>query len=456
MTRQTGKRWLAAATYALPVLLILHAIGFWGRGIIDREAVYYVVNYQAGRPLLATIFDPFRNNGGDYQARELSYFFDFIDSTVFAALLKRHILLFVPFSGVIGLIAVAGIYLWGARRVLGLDHITAALLLSLFLSCIVTQASTSILYRSAKILLSVALLTFLLHLSLLVSRNQRASRRNLIGLFLLGLIMSVSDPQGFYYLVVATAIVTMLWLAAITRSAPGLDNHLRIIVTSLYAIAAAMFYNRIGGPMLIHWANGYWPNFSFQELPIGDLFAGKTFVSSAWGMFRAQTSGFFGNAPFVIVALTVTIACVGSAWRRRSTDVLIVWLATSVSLVMLLALMILRHPPVYLIPDHSFWYYTLTIHVVFLFCVTLLLSSLGGVRGVWEKVGLYLLLLLMIGNNVRHYPAERTAMINSARYFKGQYARSQRFVDDFEALERRNPPEGGRWPPSWMQVSEYP
>src|SRR5579862_2957175 len=111
-------RWLAAALFVLPALLVLNATRFWGHGIIDKEALTFVVNYLSRRPLLATIFDPKLNDWGMYQARELSYLFDFVDARVFAALLDRHILLFVPASGVMGLLAVAGIYLWGARKIL--------------------------------------------------------------------------------------------------------------------------------------------------------------------------------------------------------------------------------------------------------------------------------------------------------------------------------------------------
>ena len=120
----------------------------------------FVLNYLQKRPFFAQIFDPQINDWGAYQARELSYAFDLIDARIFAALLDHQVLLFVPFSGVLGLIAVSAVYFWGARRVLGLNGVMASMLLSLFLSCIVVQASTPILYRSSKIVLSVALLAF--------------------------------------------------------------------------------------------------------------------------------------------------------------------------------------------------------------------------------------------------------------------------------------------------------
>jgi hypothetical protein len=181
---------VAVVGYGLPALFILHASIFWGRGIMDEEATGFVINYLAKRPLAAIIFDPRLNDYGLYQARELSYFFDYADARVFAALLDRHILSFIPLSGAFGLIMAAAIYLYGTRRVLRLDAVTAGLLLALFLSCIVTQASTAIFYRSAKMMLTVALLAFLFQLTELVRERddgRRVSGWKLAGLFLLGL-----------------------------------------------------------------------------------------------------------------------------------------------------------------------------------------------------------------------------------------------------------------------------
>jgi hypothetical protein len=184
------------------VLLIINATGFWGRGIIDEEAMFFVLNYLADRPLIATIFDPLLNDWGAYQTRELSSVFDLIDARVLASLLGRAILLFVPLTGVLGLMAVGAVHMWGSRKVLRLDWVTASLLLSLFLSCVVTQVSTAIFYRSSKIVLGIALLAFLYHLTALVrstNETRRASAGQMAALFLLGLVMSITDRQGFFY-----------------------------------------------------------------------------------------------------------------------------------------------------------------------------------------------------------------------------------------------------------------
>ena len=443
-----AQRLLTSAAYVLPVLLVINATGFWGRGVIDEEAMFFVLNYLADRPLIATIFDPLLNDWGAYQARELSYVFDLIDARVFASLLDQSVLLFVPLTGVLGLMAVGAVYMWGSRKVLRLDGLTASLLLSLFLSCIVTQASTAIFYRSSKIVLSVALLAFLFHLTALVRSaggTRQASLGPLAALFLLGLVMSVTDRQGFFYLACATAIVMALWLATHLRGAAVRTDHVRIIATSLGALAAATLYNRVMAPAVIRWANGYSPGFEYQQLDLAGLFDWRL-VDQAWMMFQAQASFFFGNVPFALVGVVAVMGWVGSLWRSRmnsrdrettvttllTDDRVLVTLGSAGALVVLLGLMILRHPPVYTIPDHAFWYYTLTLHVVFLFGLSLAIGSFGRSSHVRRKMVLRALLVAMIVGNVTHYADQRRTMTDSGR-FQNQYERSRRLVEGYEA-----------------------
>lgn len=442
-------RILTGAAYVLPVVLIINAVGFWGRGVIDEEAMYFVLNYLADRPLVATIFDPLLNDWGAYQARELSYVFDLIDARVFASLLDRGVLLFIPLSGVLGLLAVWAVHAWGSRRVLRLDGATASLLFALFVSSIVTQASTAILYRSSKIVLGVALLAFLFHLTALVratGESRRGSLGQMAALFLLGIVMSITDRQGFFYLACATALVTGLWVTTRLRGVTERTNHAWIIATSVGALAVASLYNRIIAPAVIRWANSYSPGFEYQQLELAGLFD-VTLVSQAWTMFQAQASFFFGGVPFALVGGVAAIGWVASLWRSRlncrDREITVTTLLTDVrlqvtvgalgALVVLLAVMILRHPPVYNIPDHAFWYYTLTLHVVFLFGLSLAIASLGISSHLPRRVVMHLLLIVMIVGNVTQYADQRRTMIESARWFQTQHERSRRLVDGYEA-----------------------
>jgi len=430
---------LVFVAYVLPAALILHAILFWSHGIIDSEAMEFILNYLQKRPFLSTIFDPQINDWGAYQARELSYVFDWIDARVFAALLDRHVLIFIPLSGLLGLIALSGVYFFGARKVLALSRLTTGMLLSLFLSCIVVQASTPILYRSSKIILSVVLLGYLFYLAALLKIDKRElTLLKSAALFCLAVITALCDRQGFYYLISATLIILMFWVPVKIRRPPVERAYLRLALINACAIITTIFYNRIFAPWLIHALNGYWPNFSYQNFPSSKLLD-PTLPAKAFHIFADQVSFFFGNLPFVLV---VALAAAVLFWKRRSIAkidnlrFIAVFVVSILALIGLLAAMIARHPAIYKIQDHEFWYYTLTLHVVFLFGITAWLSFMEPNLRDGFKSLLYFAVAILIALNFRSYGEQRQVMIHSTGWFDGQYAHSQALVEQFKT----NPP----------------
>jgi hypothetical protein len=458
-------------------VLIARAITFWGRGIIDSEGAAFILNYLADRPLLSLIFDPRTNDWGAYQARELSYLVDLIDARVFAALLHSGVLVFIPLSGVLGLMAFATVYLLGSRKVFRLDALSASLLLSLFLSCIVVQASTAIFYRSSKILLAIASIAFFFQICFLLQERHprpRPSRGALAAALLLGVSMSLCDRQGFYYLVATTVALSAWWVSGSTTSEHVAAQRRRVVVTLLCAIAAATLYNNVIAPRLILRTNKYWPDFAYQQLPVSLAFPPWVILGKAFAMFRAQVSYLAGNLPFVVVVLMAGVGYFAARWEWRSSAdrglarvrlaipedhrnsagsaisavvLLLITLVTGGSLVILLAMMILRHPPVYDIPDHSMWYYTLTVQVVLLFLGTLYVAVLT--RGAPRTTqAIRLVLLLMIANNLRLQSAEKKAMLGSS-HLSRQYAQSRATITDFEMARTR---PGGVPGSSWVHA----
>jgi len=433
------RRLAIVAVYSLPLLLIIHAFCFWGRGIIDFEAMSFAMHYLDSRSIVAQIFDPNFNDLGSYQARELSHLFDLIDVRIFAAMLNDGFLVFVPFSGVLGLIAVSSIYLWGAHKVLRLDGVIASMCLALFLSCIVTQASTPIFYRSSHIILSVALMAFLFCLvsSMSDTASKSAAPIKWLGLFLLGILMSSCDLQGFYYLVSAT--LTALFVCAMTmiREKAAPRHYLPVVFSLACAIGGAIVYNRILGPRIIHSVNGYWPDFEFQQLPWDDFFE-KSVPVKAWRLFQGQVSYFFGDVPFAFLCLSGAIAGLVVVAKRRAAifsdrnlQIIGVSISSAAALVFLLAAMITRHPPIYDIPDHWLWYYPLTVQVIILFGISAWLSRIAVHNRLRWRPWLCVAGVLLIASNLAHYREQRNEMIRSTQYFARQYYRSQMFVRQF-------------------------
>lgn len=406
---------------------------------MDFEAMSYVMHYLDNRSIVAQIFDPNFNDLGTYQAREFSHLFDLIDARIFAAMLNDGFLVFVPFSGVLGLIAVSSIYLWGAHKILRLDGVIASMCLALFLSCIVTQASTPIFYRSSHVILSVALIAFLFCLvsSMSDATSKSAAPIKWLGLFLLGILMSSCDMQGFFYLISATlltlfvCVTRMIWKKAPPR------HYIPVLFSLACAIGGAIVYNRILGPRIIHSVNGYWPDFKFQQLPWNDFFE-KSAPVEGWRLFQGQVSYFFGDVPFALLCLSGAIAGLVVVAKRRAAifsdralQIIGVSIFSAAALVFLLAAMIIRHPPIYDIPDHWFWYYPLTIHVIILFGISAWLSRIAEHNRLRWRPWLCVAAVLLIASNLAHYPEQRDEMIRSTQWFGRQYSRSQMFVKQF-------------------------
>lgn len=447
--------------YAVPIFLVAHAIAFWGRGILDEEAMFYIQKNLADRSLLATIFDP--NDATLYQARELSYLFDVADARSLAWLLDRGVTIFIPASGALGLIAVALIYLRGAQRAFRFDAATGSLLLSLFLSCIVTQASTAIFYRSAKIVLTAALFAFLFSIAFLLrspDRPRAIPLWRLAGVTLLGLIMSLADRQGFFYLLTTTLTLTLLWLAAIGRGAAHAANRLQLTAACGTAAVAALGYGYVIAPWIIAWTTGSHVTFAYQQRSFTDL--NWTLLSQGFEVFSAQARYLFGNAPFIAVAATAAIGGALGLWRHQSNggaglkrlltnDVLIVSGVVPSALVLLLALMVLYHPAIYNIPDHALWYYTLTVPAVLVFGLTMILARVDLVRRPVARHLVHAALLGLIASNVLHYDGQRRIMIESS-YFSEQYTRTGQILRNADDASAGRSIEGRR---PWLRVGSF-
>src|SRR5262249_53234210 len=125
---------------------------------------------------------------------------------------------------------------------------------------------------------------------------------------------------------------------------------------------------------------------------------------------------FFGNIPFVVLALISLAAVAFIFWKRGSPlkinnlTIIVVSFFAILEIIGLLATMIARHPEVYSIRDHEFWYYTLSIHVVILFGLTAWTSSLSPNVGTrWAPV-FYTLIGILIVLNIRGYERQRQAI----------------------------------------------
>jgi hypothetical protein len=178
----------------------------------------------------------------------------------------------------------------------------------------------------------------------------------------LALIAGLLDRQGVF--LVATTAVVLPVCARRWRSFRDL------VIGMFLAVILLQVYNFWVGPALVFRANGYWPDFSYQQIPLHELGLVHQHVLKAIALVAANLLLMFGGNWWTI-ALCVVLASAFLAknrvppsalwrWWRADADSLSVCIALLLaSQVVLFTVMIARHGYIYRWQDHRFWYYPL-------------------------------------------------------------------------------------------------
>jgi hypothetical protein len=234
--------------------------------------------------------------------------------------------------------------------------------------------------------------------------------------FTLGLIGGLLDRQGFYFVVAACVILTVHY---------RLTGQLRdVLCASISAAIALQLYNLVFAPLTIRSLNGYWPEFSYQMIPLAEIGRLPNHMLRASALLLENTALLLGG--FQVVALTVVALVCALAWRRMAWPADLrhparLWehlrhnapsrvlaycvLAMGLHIVMF-GLMIARHGYVYRWMDHRYWYYTIPFLASALFGI--LLGLEGGMTHLPRHYRRLLPLVLAIvalsnGLSLAHY-----------------------------------------------------
>lgn len=388
------------------VALIIAPVIYWQGGILDPESTWFITNYLDNRGIAQKIFDPNKNDFNTYQGRELSHAFDFLNAQVFRVLLGRGYLLFIACSSLLASAALLLVHqLVTARLLPSLNRVTSILVLLLYLSGFVHLSTDGTMYRSAKPLLVPLVLlgmTLLWHFHR-TPRDEPWSRARSMWVFLLffglGSAMSLLDRMGFFLVIVAAAIVDLHWLLGRGRLAV------------FFGLAAAgvfgEFYNRVLGPVIIQAVNGYSPAFEFQQFAATRVFARPESLVQGAHMLLEQAWFFFGSYTMLLSIAAVSVFLVSHIRRARPVRdaawsavrlPLIYALFVSLALVLMLALLLARHPILYDI-DHRLTYYGVPIQAMLILPTMLCLDwFLAGASARRVFVVNAILLCLVVGN----------------------------------------------------------
>lgn len=433
---------LARACGVVTILCVFLPAAFWWGGVLEGEAITFIIRHTDDRTLLQKVFDPNTYDFGTYQARELSYLFDYLDANVHL-LLARHfdVTLFIPLSAIISSLLIIVVFRRGVRQTLpGIDRLTSELLLLLFLTCFVFVSTMGIFYRSGKPLMAPILLALMFHgvrsaqsrggESPLKKRWSIVNRQSLVTFGLL-VVAGLLDRQGFAYILIACAVFCVHYL--LTRTLQDM------LIASIAAAIFAHAYNLFLGPALIWAVNGYHPNFIYQHIP-SEEFVGLPVLGAPRLLIAnmaALTGGYYVVGYLVVSGIAAWLLWKaidfhrapppGNLRERYSSGealAMIHALIVFVLQIVMFLLMFARHGYLYEWIDHWYWYYTLPFLMTALFGLALLLNDVMPRLGATQRRTLQVALLLMAISNLLHLPANRRLMLTS-HWFSQEYPQSE-------------------------------
>jgi hypothetical protein len=377
--------------HALVVAAVAAPAWYWAGGLIEVEALQFIRQYLDGRGLFQKIFDPYANDLGTYQARELSYLFDYLDARVFSFLLAREQAVFIPASAILASVLTVASFFAGIARYRGLPPLTAALVLLLYLTNYVHLVTMGMFYRSTKPLLAAVLMATTFAVLSVIERDgggegRRDSMRAPLAIFGLFSIMSLLDRQGFFYAFLG--LIVLAFHAAIARGRRD------VVVAAVAAVLASVLYNLLIAPFLVELANGYRPSFAYQRLPIASLLTDPRHVIRGAELLLQASAMLPGAMPSWAALGTIGLVAI-LAVRKRAAGALPmavgreigperpVWTRPRVTAALVLvavghlvmfAIMVAHHPPLYEHPDHRLWYYPLPFQALLVTGLAVLLS----------------------------------------------------------------------------------
>jgi hypothetical protein len=426
----------AAAAVAAIAAAVTAPFWFWRGGVLELEVLQFIQQYLDGRTVLAKVFDPSKNDFGTYQARELSYFIDYLDARVFEALMRQGWIPFIPMSALLSSVASAVIVLRSLRRYsIGLGP--ATLLALLYLTNYVHVLTMGLFYRATKPLVAPLLMAAVFYLAARLrdihsdGGERPAWRRAIPGLtvFVLFLLMGLLDRQGYFYAVAAAGML-VAWT---------LFNR-RAWIMAVAAVSAALVltaYNWWIGPAIVQAVNGYTPGFDYQQIP-PDRLQDLTPFRKATAMVIENSTLLLGSTSAIVsgalIAAAIVLALRQTPLMKWRVTLLVVAAGVIASQIVMFGLMIARHPMVYDWVDHRYWYYPLPFQALLFAGLCLLLAR--GMQG-WSATGRAIAagaIVLLIAGNISHWTDYRSRTMNS-RWFSRVYPQTLILRESLERNE---------------------
>lgn len=336
-------------------------------GDLNAEMYLRLPFYLSDTPLLNKLFDSRILEQDMYQARELSYFLDFLDSKFIELSIENGFPHFLSLTHYLFSIAI-GCLLWlFCVKELNLKPLLGLGLVVLFWTSPSIFLGGSF-FRTAKIgvALLVAILFYVIYKVAVVStkdNNFQISKK--VWLLYSVAIFSIAylDQQGLF-LAITVLVFLIIWGLFI--------RHKNVYIMLSIGVAAILLhelYRYTIAPQLTFMLNGYWPNFDYQTLSIQSFIQNLAYYLSAGFLLYVETFRFLiGNPPqvvgfgllilFILFPLfyLYTNPDLSSNHRKFFLLALVELLITNfLLLVFMNALMVLRHPALISLTGGYYW-----------------------------------------------------------------------------------------------------
>jgi len=377
-------------------------------GFAHPEIYNYLPEYLSGKPLLAILYNSKILDMDLYQARELSYFFDFIDCKFIEFSILHGHPHFLSITTYIFLLTI-GLLIWHfSVKAVKLPPLTGLVIVLLYWTSPSVFLAGSY-FRSSKngVALTSAILFLLLHKFLSMDNSnpeKHISNTSWLVLFAVAWASTLFDRQGFYFIGMIILLISFWHVAFPHRS------NISLLGVFGATLTISVLYNLWFAPFLTEYFNHYQPNFSYQAMPWGSLISAPlTYIAAGAFLYLDTLRFMFGNLPLEVatIGLTIVIAEVFRRLvkKRKVSKELSRFNVASIGLILmnvvllvdLDTLMVLRHPAL-LWPDVRRVYYWLPQAVILYMSLALCISNLKDLRGAYAHVILILLLLAIIGN----------------------------------------------------------
>lgn len=319
-------------------IMVICSLAWSGGGVLQPELQVRLPYYLSSRPLLNKLFDSDTLDFGMYQARELSYFFDYIDCNFIAWCVRLGHPHFLSLTYYVFLTAMTCV-LWRFGVVdLRLDwRVGLAVLLLFWTAPAVFLGGTF--FRTSKIGVALALVVLYGMIYRVLSQpDSVASRRTALACFGWAWVATLFDRQGVYLVAVVLFFLGMRYMARHDKASRSL------VVPFAAAFAVSILYNYLIAPVLSLYLNNLWPRFRYQHLPWLELLRNPGhYASSGFDLYMDAVRFFLGNGP--VWATALAIGCLTSLARRKWFDVEAIgfFLSQTGLIWLMMALMVLRH-----------------------------------------------------------------------------------------------------------------